>query len=156
MTEKDINKPRTIRCTGYEMDYLKEMLALRRSGEIEQIDKIANDANAPIDRTGITPDDFLKQKGLPPLAEIEPDEPAEPEKVSDNTEWRSDPLMLEIDRGVCYETDADGYPEDAERFSRRYPEIWVRAFQAKQGKRIAEYNEIMNNEVWGIIKNGRF
>lgn len=155
--EYKLNKPRTLRCTGAEMDFLKKTLIEYRAGRILDTARLstdkAKDEPSEISRVGISPEDFLKSKGLDVPDDFGKDVSGE---TPDYTEWQSDPKMIEIDRGCVYEIDSLGYPEEAERFARLHPQLWQKMFATKRDKKTQLYNEIMFNEVWEIVKNGKF
>ena len=149
--------PRSIRCTKAEHRFLSDLIKRMREQKSESaikpdVEPVVSEPEV-IARNGISPEDFLKSRGLPVIET--PEEP-EQDAETDYTEWQSDCVMIEIDRGCCYEIDSMGYPEEAERFARRYPEIWKKLYVAKQNKKTDVYNEIMYKDVWEIVKNGRF
>lgn len=157
--------PRSIRCTKAEHRWLTQQLQearVRKKGipvdgdssepVVSQTPTVA--VQEPVGRVGISVEQFLASKGLPPIEQSQPDE-IEPAAV-DITEWQMDPVMRELDRGICYEIDGLGYPEEAERFAQRHPQLWQKAFSAKSNKKTALYNEIMFNEIWEVVKNGKF
>lgn len=145
-------KIRSIRTTDAEWDFLKKCLASFRAGngKIDE-DEPVQEKPAPVARFGISPDEFLKKQGLPPI------QPAQPNAATDDgkdyTEWRGDETMAELDRAVNYEMDNFGYPEIAESVSRRFPGLWSKANKAKAANRTAEYNEVMT-ELWEKL-NGK-
>lgn len=148
-------KIRSIRATDEEWQFIKQCLQSYRAGNgvIETVPPPTPTNNkspkqVPTERLGISPDDFLLQHGLPPLAS----DPLEDQPEKDYTEWRADPQMAEIDRGINYEIDSYGYPEIAETISQQFPSLWLKACKAK-GKSTTEYNEIMT-ELWERL-NGK-
>lgn len=159
MTSDEQVMPRSIRCTKAEHRYLSLILKKLRNqnfdfsnGQPVAQDEPQKDPEPIIQRrAGISPNEFLKNHGLPPIEPVEPEKSQEPEET-DLTQWRADPTMAEIDRGINYEMDSLGYPEIAETISRKFPSLWVKACKAK-GKSATEYNEIMT-ELWEKI-NGK-
>lgn len=146
--------PRSIRCTKAEHRYLSDLIKkLREQPDRITTPTIPKEAPKPVSRIGITPEEFLKQQGYPTPSIIDAATNDESEDA-DYTAWQTDPLMREIDRGCVYEIDGFGYPEEAERFARKYPQLWGKMFKAKREKKTALYNEIMATEVWEVVKNG--
>lgn len=152
-----------IRVTRAEKEFLKAALQSYRIDNSDYVPvkrivakqkEVQIDKTKPVSKAGIDVNDFLRSKGLEPLPQVELNNVDEEQE--DLEQWKQDQVMLEIDRGCVYEIDGFGFPDVAEKFGRMYPTIWAKMFRAKQAKRMTEYNEIMQKEVWEIVKNGDF
>lgn len=125
-------------------EYRGKPLSHRIGGNVSGAEPVRQ--ATPIEREGIPVTDFLAAIG----AKVETAESSE--DFIKTTEWRTDPKMLEIDRGCVYEMSGDGYPEDAISFSSKYPQLWTKMYSAKSNKQMGKYNEIMQYEVWPLVK----
>lgn len=97
---------------------------------------------------GISVDDFLKKVGKEPVSVQK-----EQEEEKDYTAWQKDDYMCQVDKGIMYEPDPYGYPDEALEVQRKYKDLWVKCFSAKQNKNTALYNEYMT-ELYERIQNG--
>ena len=104
----------------------------------------------PIERVGRSPEEFLDSLGLslPKVLLNESDD----EDGVDYSAWREDLTMCEIDRGMCYEIDPQGYPDLAEKFANRHATLFIKAHKLKQLKRFSEFDQVMHDEIWPIVK----
>lgn len=141
------------RLTRAEIAVVEKALAEYRGKPVVHKDRenVADAENqirpaTPVEREGIPVTDFLAAIG----AKVSPTEPAE--DFSKTTEWRTDGRMIEIDRGCVYEMTGDGYPDEAASFSSKHPQLWAKMFSAKCNKQMSKYNEIMQYEVWPLIR----
>lgn len=97
---------------------------------------------------GISVDDFLKKVGKEPISVQK-----EQEEEKDYTAWQKNDYMCQVDKGIMYEPDPYGYPDEALEVQRKYKDLWVKCFSAKQNKNTALYNEYMT-ELYERIQNG--
>lgn len=131
----------------------------------------------PIQRFGISPNEFLKSIGKGALvideSDLDTSKPFEnmtndrissdtPSMVvtsklheeKDYTAWQADPLMQDIYNSCLWGAGSDNqcYPDGVEIYQRRYKDLWGRLIKAKRNNKTQLCNEIMT-EFYERIKD---
>lgn len=113
----EINKPRTLRCTGAEMEVLQRVLKQIRAHGIDSLKETSIDTTGivpqdsapdvsnpetPIKKIdfGISPDEFLKNRNIQPLQTNAPIPVEESEKIY---KWIDNSDMLSFERGLNWD-----------------------------------------------------
>lgn len=125
----------------------------------------------PIQRVGISPNEFLKSLGIGALIaedvpsdldktkgfaetinhRIKPDTPTINiisklhEEEKDYTAWQSDSLMQDIYTSCLWDASGENqcYPDGVEEYQRKYKDLWARLNEAKRNNKNQLCNEIM-------------
>lgn len=104
----------------------------------------------PVERMGISVNDFLAKIGKPAIALKEPPEDKNIEQdEKDYTEWQNDDTMIEVDRAVswgwasCGAEDSQLTPDEGFEILQKNSKLATQLVETKRNGKTAKYNELM-------------
>lgn len=107
----------------------------------------------PIERFGISPNEFLKSIGKETLVVSSVSPVSKTQEEKNYTAWQSEPLMQDIYNSCLWDAGGDNqcYPDGVEKYQVKYRALWTHLIEAKRNNKNQLCNEIMT-ELYERIK----